>query len=59
VEKKYDLYHSIFLSLFMMWDFRRLNRAKEAYCTAQGLDDNRRGEFAELGSESPLFRYAA
>jgi len=48
---------SMFLSLFMMWDFRRLNRAKEAYCAAQGLDDSRGGEFMELGSESPLFRF--
>ncbi|PFH53712.1 hypothetical protein AMATHDRAFT_54146 [Amanita thiersii Skay4041] len=48
---------SIILSLFAMWDFNRLNKAKEAYCAHHGIDDSRKGEFVEFGSESPLFRY--
>lgn len=41
-----------------MWDFRRLNKARDAYCASHGLDESRRDEYVELGSESPLFRYA-
>ncbi len=41
-----------------MWDFWRLNKAKEADCAARGLDVSQKGDFIELGSESPLFRYA-
>ncbi|KAF8639490.1 hypothetical protein AX17_001395 [Amanita inopinata Kibby_2008] len=48
---------SITLALFCMWDFDRRNKAKEAYCAQHGLDESRKDEFAELGSESPLFRY--
>ena len=40
-----------------MWDYRRLNRAKEARCKAEGIDESRWEEFVEMGSESPLFRY--
>ncbi|KAF8623140.1 hypothetical protein AX14_011956, partial [Amanita brunnescens Koide BX004] len=47
---------AIFLTVFSMWNFRRLNIAKEAQCAAQGLDDGRKDEFVEFGSESPLFR---
>jgi hypothetical protein len=49
--------YSIFLTMFNMWNFRRLNIAREAQCTAQGLGDGHKGEFVEFGSESPLFRY--
>ena len=41
-----------------MWDLRRLNKAKEFDCAARGLDEIQKGDFVELGSESPLFRYA-
>lgn len=41
-----------------MWDLRRLNKAKEIDCAARGLDEIQKGDFVELGSESPLFRYA-
>ncbi|KAF8693162.1 hypothetical protein AX14_002310, partial [Amanita brunnescens Koide BX004] len=47
---------AIFLTMFSMWNLRRLNMAKEAQCAAEGLDDSRKGEFVEFGSESPLFR---
>ena len=40
-----------------MWDFRRLNKERDAYCAIRGLDASRKDEFVELGSESPLFRY--
>lgn len=48
---------SITLALFCMWNFNRLNKEKEAHCAMHGIDDSRRGEFVDLGSESPLFRY--
>ncbi|KAL1661826.1 major facilitator superfamily domain-containing protein [Schizophyllum commune] len=48
---------SILCSAFAMWDYRRLNRAKEAQCKAEGIDESRWEEFVEMGSESPLFRY--
>ena len=41
-----------------MWDFSRINKAREADCAARGLDESQKGDFTELGSESPLFRYA-
>jgi len=47
----------IILASFCMWDFWRLNKAKEADCAARGLDESQRGDFTELGSESPLFRF--
>ena len=49
--------YSIFLTMFNMWNLRRLNIAREVQCTAQGLGDSEKGEFVECGSESPLFRY--
>jgi len=48
---------AIFVTLFIMWDFQRLNKARDAYCASHGLDESRRDEYAELGSESPLFRF--
>ena len=53
-----QFFHSIILASFCMWDFWRLNKAKEADCAARGLDESQKGHFTELGSESPLFRYA-
>ena len=41
-----------------MWNFSRINKAREADCAARGLDESQKGDFTELGSESPLFRYA-
>ncbi|KAL1743407.1 major facilitator superfamily domain-containing protein [Schizophyllum fasciatum] len=48
---------SILCTVFAMWDYRRINRAKEAKCRAEGIDESRWEEFVEMGSESPLFRY--
>ena len=42
-----------------MWDFHKLNKEKEAYCATHGIDESRRDEFVERGSESPLFRYVS
>ena len=56
-EDNLKVLHSIFLTMFSMWNFRRLNIAKEAQCAAQGLDDSHKGEYVEFGSESPLFRF--
>ena len=56
-ENNLKVLYSIFLTIFSMWNFRRLNMAKEAQCASQGLDDSHKGEFVEFGSESPLFRF--
>ncbi|KAF8333756.1 major facilitator superfamily domain-containing protein [Amanita rubescens] len=48
----------ISLTLYFMWDLWRLNKAKEIDCAARGLDEIKKGDLVELGSESPLFRYA-
>lgn len=39
-----------------MWDYNRLNKQKIALCEREGIDESRFMEFAEMGSESPLFR---
>lgn len=49
---------SILLSCFAMWDYQRLNKQKEALCLEQGITDDRKDEFVDMGDESPLFRYA-
>ncbi|KAF7321945.1 hypothetical protein MKEN_00717000 [Mycena kentingensis (nom. inval.)] len=49
---------SIMLSAFCMWDYSRVNKQREAYCKENGIDESRREEFTEMGSESPLFRYS-
>ncbi|KAG9220504.1 hypothetical protein CCMSSC00406_0003960 [Pleurotus cornucopiae] len=48
---------SCILSLVAMWDCRRSNKIKESICKAEGIDENRKQEFAHLGEQSPLFRY--
>ncbi|KAJ6625810.1 major facilitator superfamily domain-containing protein [Mycena sp. CBHHK59/15] len=48
---------SIILSCFAMWDYNRINEERDAYCAREGIDASRRGEFRDMGSESPLFRY--
>jgi len=46
----------IVLSSVAMLDFHRRNKAKEELCRREGIDESRREEFADMGSESPLFR---
>ncbi|KAF8199780.1 major facilitator superfamily domain-containing protein [Mycena galopus ATCC 62051] len=48
---------SILMSCFAMWDYNRINKQRDAYCAAEGIDASRRAEFRDMGSESPLFRY--
>ncbi|KAF9237557.1 MFS general substrate transporter [Melanogaster broomeanus] len=48
---------SILLSVFAMWDYKRLNRQKEELCRERGITEDRRDEFRDMGDESPLFRY--
>ncbi|KAF8308591.1 hypothetical protein F5887DRAFT_1057483 [Amanita rubescens] len=45
----------IFLTLYFMWDLRRLNKAREIDCAARG-NETKKGDFVELGSESPLLQ---
>ncbi|KAL1722934.1 major facilitator superfamily domain-containing protein [Schizophyllum commune] len=49
---------SIICALLAMWNFRRLNLKKEEECRAKSIDESRSAEFAEMGSESPLFRFS-
>ncbi|KIJ68120.1 hypothetical protein HYDPIDRAFT_173800 [Hydnomerulius pinastri MD-312] len=48
---------SILLSLIAMWNYNRINKQKEELCRQQGITDDRREEFKDMGDESPLFRY--
>ena len=41
----------------MMYTYNRINKQREAKCKAEGIDDSRRAEFADLGDDSPLFRW--
>jgi len=50
-----SFFHSIFLTLYFMWDLRRLNKAREIDCAARG-NETKKGDFVELGSESPLLQ---
>jgi len=48
---------SILMSLFAMFDYNRLNKQKIAQCEKEGIDESRQQEFADMGNDSPLFRY--
>jgi MFS family permease len=48
---------SILLSIFAMWDYKRINRQKEELCRERGITEDRRDEFRDMGDDSPLFRY--
>ncbi|KAH7888879.1 major facilitator superfamily domain-containing protein [Phlebopus sp. FC_14] len=48
---------SILLSLVAMWDYNRINKLKDAQCREQGITNDRRDEFKNMGDASPLFRY--
>jgi hypothetical protein len=45
-------------SAFATYLYDKLNKEKEAYCIKEGIDASRKTEFAALGTNSPLFRYA-
>ena len=47
----------IVLCITAMLEFARLNRAKDAADGAMEYEG--KGDFEEMGDESPLFRYAA
>ncbi|KAH7913268.1 major facilitator superfamily domain-containing protein [Hygrophoropsis aurantiaca] len=47
---------SIILSFVAIWDYSRLNKQKEALCAKEGITEDRREEFRDLGDASPLFR---
>ncbi|KDQ27499.1 hypothetical protein PLEOSDRAFT_1104187 [Pleurotus ostreatus PC15] len=49
---------SILLTCFMMYDYDRCNKVKEALCQSEGIDESHSDAFAELGDHSPLFRSA-
>ncbi|CAK5281322.1 unnamed protein product [Mycena citricolor] len=48
---------TIILSCVAMWDYNRTNKKRDEYCKREGIDESRRDEFRDMGSESPLFRY--
>ncbi|PBL00054.1 MFS general substrate transporter [Armillaria gallica] len=45
------------VSAFTVCLYRRLNQAKEALCDKESIQGDRKAEFANLGADSPLFRY--
>jgi len=45
------------LTIVAMFTYHRLNKKKEELCRREGINDSQRDEFADLGDESPLFRY--
>jgi len=49
---------TIIVSSFLMWDYNRLNKQREALCAREGINASRAKEFRDLGDGSPLFRYA-
>ncbi|CAE7194997.1 unnamed protein product [Rhizoctonia solani] len=42
---------------FTLWNLARLNRLKEKQCQEEGITDERKSEFRDMGDASPLFRY--
>ncbi|KAJ2912718.1 hypothetical protein MD484_g7692, partial [Candolleomyces efflorescens] len=48
---------SITLSAFAMWDYNRLNKRNQAICERDGIDENHREDFKDVGNDSPLFRF--
>ncbi|KAJ3970947.1 major facilitator superfamily domain-containing protein [Lentinula raphanica] len=47
---------TIFLSGFMMWEFRRDNRVKEQLCAGKDITVELKAEWKNQGDRSPLFR---
>ncbi|KAK0188362.1 MFS general substrate transporter [Armillaria mellea] len=45
------------ISAFTECVYRRLNQGKEALCAKERIQGDRKSEFANLGADSPLFRY--
>ncbi|KAG8735894.1 hypothetical protein FRC12_017853 [Ceratobasidium sp. 428] len=63
---RYKLGHNVVLASLAMahaaagftwWNLARLNREKEERCKAEGITDERKSEFREMGDGSPLFKY--
>ncbi|KAG6375167.1 major facilitator superfamily domain-containing protein [Boletus reticuloceps] len=42
---------------FSMWNYNRINKQKEKQCRENGITEEHRDEFRNIGDESPLFRY--
>ena len=45
------------MCLLSMWDYSRLNKQKERWCSEHGITNEHMYEFEEKGDDSPLFRY--
>ncbi|CAE6466421.1 unnamed protein product [Rhizoctonia solani] len=63
---RYKLGHNVILGSlsmafcaagFTLWNLARLNRLKEKQCQEEGINDERKSEFRDMGDASPLFRY--
>ncbi|KAH8117960.1 MFS general substrate transporter [Phellopilus nigrolimitatus] len=48
---------SFAITVFMMFSYNRLNKARDEKCKRENITESRRAEFADLGDDSPLFRY--
>ena len=43
--------------MFAIWNYNRINKEKEVRCQEDGITEERRDEFRNMGDHSPLFRY--
>ncbi|KAI9568277.1 major facilitator superfamily domain-containing protein [Boletus coccyginus] len=48
---------SILLTSFAMWDYNRINKQKERFCSEHGITHDHKDQFRDDGDDSPLFRY--
>ncbi|KAI5118141.1 hypothetical protein M0805_001740 [Coniferiporia weirii] len=48
---------SFALSVLMMFVYNRINKARDEKCRREGIGESMRKDFADLGDDSPLFRY--
>jgi len=45
------------LTLFVMWNYNKINKQRELECRRRGITDDQMDDFRDCGDDSPLFRY--
>ncbi|KAI0049941.1 MFS general substrate transporter [Auriscalpium vulgare] len=48
---------TIILTSILMWKYDRLNKEKEELCVREGITEDMKHQYADMGDKSPLFRY--
>jgi len=48
---------SIVLTTFAMWNYKRLNKEKDALCARENITEKDHQRYVYMGDDSPLFRY--